>query len=319
MAVLGPIAPVTQRRDTDETDTACLATAYCCSIAFYRSSIERTAVGSLMVVALRGVLAAALAGSVFVQVVMVPLMAIDLKEADPDVAHLQIPFAVIMILVILTAQVTAVCVWRLVTMVREETVFSHDAFRYVDIMIGAAAAAAALAFALGIVLAPGDAVPRAWSCSSAGGPGGRGHRPHRTRSADAARPGDLSRGRGARTPGRARRGHLMPIVVDVDVMLAKRKMSVGELAQRGDHTGQPRRAQERPRQGRALHHARRSVRGPRVPAGRPLALGTGGQLSGARKRRRGAREAPFCCGRSVTQRRGSGCAIGPDARTDPLH
>ncbi len=121
-----------------------------------------------MVVALRGVLAAALAGSVFVQVVMVPLMAIDLKEADPDVAHLQIPFAVIMILVILTAQVTAVCVWRLVTM-REETVFSHDAFRYVDIMIGAAAAAAAaLAFALGIVLAPGDAVPRAWSCSSAG-------------------------------------------------------------------------------------------------------------------------------------------------------
>ncbi len=48
----------------------------------------------------------------------------------------------------------------------------------------------------------------------------------------------------------------MPIVVDVDVMLAKRKMSVGELAQRGDHTGQPRRAQERPRQGRALHHAR---------------------------------------------------------------
>ncbi len=89
-----------------------------------------------MVVALRGVLAAALAGSVFVQVVMVPLMAIDLKEADPDVAHLQIPFAVIMILVILTAQVTAVCVWRLVTMVREGTVFSHDAFRYVDIMIG---------------------------------------------------------------------------------------------------------------------------------------------------------------------------------------
>ncbi|MBW3642295.1 MAG: DUF2975 domain-containing protein [Actinobacteria bacterium] len=115
--------------------------------------------GSLMVVALRGVLAAALAGSVFVQVVMVPLMAIDLKEADPDVAHLQIPFAVIMILVILTAQVTAVCVWRLVTMVREGTVFSHDAFRYVDIMIGAAAAAALLAFALGIVLAPGDAVP----------------------------------------------------------------------------------------------------------------------------------------------------------------
>lgn len=115
--------------------------------------------GRLMVVALRGVLGAMLAGSVFVQVVMVPLMAIDLEEADPQVAHLQIPFAGIMILIILTTQVTAVCVWRLVTMVREGTVFSPDAFRYVDVMIGAATAASLLTFALGVVLAPGDAVP----------------------------------------------------------------------------------------------------------------------------------------------------------------
>jgi hypothetical protein len=112
-----------------------------------------------MVLALRTVLALILAGSVFVQVVMVPLMAIDLEEADPDVAHLQVPFAVIMILGIVTVQVTFVCVWRLVTMVRRGTVFSDDAFRYVDVMIGAAVAATGLAFALGLVLAPGDAVP----------------------------------------------------------------------------------------------------------------------------------------------------------------
>ncbi len=255
MAVLSPIAPVTQRRDTDETDTACLAIAYRSSIAFYRSSIERTAVGSLMVVALRGVLAAALAGSVFVQVVMVPLMAIDLKEADPDVAHLQIPFAVIMILVILTAQVTAVCVWRLVTMVREGTVFSHDAFRYVDIMIGAAAAAAALAFALGIVLAPGDAVPPGMVLLVGGGPwwpraSGSSNsfcgrcsprrslaRPRRTNSGPSStRSSDANRRRRRRDAGQAQ-----------DVRRRAR-------AARGDHTGQPRRAQERPRQGRALHH-----------------------------------------------------------------
>ena len=111
-----------------------------------------------MVLALRAVLAMTLAGSLFVQAVMVPLMAIDLEEADPDVAHLQLPFAMIMILIIVTAQVTAVCVWRLVTMVRRGTVFSDAAFRYVDVMIGAAAAAALLTFALGVVLAPGDAV-----------------------------------------------------------------------------------------------------------------------------------------------------------------
>ena len=115
--------------------------------------------GSLLVVAVRAVLAMTLAGSVFVQAVMVPLMAIDLEEADPNVAHLQIPFAVIMVLIIVTAQVPLVCVWRLVTMVRRGTVFSDDAFRYVDVMIGAAAAAAVLTFALGVVLAPGDAVP----------------------------------------------------------------------------------------------------------------------------------------------------------------
>jgi hypothetical protein len=112
-----------------------------------------------MVVAVRVVLAMVLAGSVFVQAVMVPLMAIDLEEADPGVGHLQVPFAVIMVLGIVTVQVTVVCVWQLVTMVRRGTVFSPRAFRYVDVMIGAAAGAAVLAMALAVVLAPGDAVP----------------------------------------------------------------------------------------------------------------------------------------------------------------
>ena len=240
--------------------------------------------GSLMVVAVRTVLAMTLAGSVFVQAVMVPLMAIDLEEADPDVAHLQIPFAVIMILAILTAQVTLVCVWRLVTMVRQGTVFSPTAFRFVDVMIGAAAAAVGAHVrarrrpCTGRRRRPGRGPPRRrWVRR------GRGDRAHRARDADAARPGDLPRGGGARAAGRARRGHLMPIVVDVDVMLAKRKMSVGELARAsGDHTRQPGCAQERSRQGRALHHARRAVRGPRVPARRPPALGTGRRLNGAR-------------------------------------
>ena len=51
-----------------------------------------------------------------------------------------------------------VCLWRLVTMVRRGTVFSHGAFRYVDIIIGAIASASALLFLLGVILAPGDAV-----------------------------------------------------------------------------------------------------------------------------------------------------------------
>lgn len=115
--------------------------------------------GQLMVTALRAVLAMTLVGSVFVQAVLVPLMAIDLEEADPTVAHLQMPFAVTMILVIGAAQAFVACIWRLVTMARRGRVFSPAAFRYVDIMIGAAGAAAVLTFALGVILAPGDAVP----------------------------------------------------------------------------------------------------------------------------------------------------------------
>ncbi len=51
-----------------------------------------------------------------------------------------------------------VCVWRLLTMVRRGTVFSHAAFRYVDVVIGAAVVASLLTFALGYTLAPGEAV-----------------------------------------------------------------------------------------------------------------------------------------------------------------
>ena len=114
--------------------------------------------GHLALLALRIVLAMALAGSLFVQAVMVPLLAADLDGLDPDYAYLRAPLLVIVVLGIVTVQVTLVCVWRLQTMVRRGTVFSDAAFRYVDIVIGAVAAASLLTFGLGVLLAPGDAV-----------------------------------------------------------------------------------------------------------------------------------------------------------------
>jgi hypothetical protein len=110
-----------------------------------------------IVLALRLVLAAALAGSVAVQGVMGPLLARDLREDfGDDVADVWVPVIVILLLGIVTVQVSMVCVWRLLTMVRRGTVFSHGAFRYVDVIVGAIAVAAVLAFALGVVLAPGE-------------------------------------------------------------------------------------------------------------------------------------------------------------------
>ena len=63
---------------------------------------------------------------------------------------------VIAILGMVSVQVALICVWRLVTMVRRGTVFSHAAFRYVDVMIGAIVAAALVWFAVTIVNAPGQ-------------------------------------------------------------------------------------------------------------------------------------------------------------------
>lgn len=61
-------------------------------------------------------------------------------------------------------QVIAVCIWRLLTMVRHGTVFSRASFRFVDIVIGAIATGAAVVLAIAVVArfanhsTPGDEV-----------------------------------------------------------------------------------------------------------------------------------------------------------------
>jgi len=108
-------------------------------------------------VVLRIVLAIGLIGSVFVQAVMVPLLARDLDEDfGEDVSQVAVPIVVIALLGVVMVQVCAVCVWRLLTMVRRGTVFSSGSFRYVDLIIGAIACGSLLLLALGVVLAPGD-------------------------------------------------------------------------------------------------------------------------------------------------------------------
>jgi Protein of unknown function (DUF2975) len=114
--------------------------------------------GALTILITRIVLAMVLAGSLFVQLVMVPLLAADLNDLRPSYAYLRTPLLIIVVLGIVTIQVVLVCVWRLVTMVRRGTVFSDAAFRYVNVVIGAIAAASVLTFALGVLLAPGEAV-----------------------------------------------------------------------------------------------------------------------------------------------------------------
>jgi hypothetical protein len=115
--------------------------------------------GSVTIHALRTVLAMVIAGSLFVQTVMVPMLAKDLREDfNPEVADVAVPIILIVVLGFVTIQVTSICIWQLLNLLRREALFSDASFRYVDVIIGSAVAASLLAFALGVVLAPGESV-----------------------------------------------------------------------------------------------------------------------------------------------------------------
>ena len=110
--------------------------------------------GKLTVHALRAVLVVVLAGTVFVQALMVWAL---VSGSDPEDGSLPLTaLRVVTILGVLSVQVAVVCVWRLVTMVRRGTVFSHAAFRYVDVVIGAIVAVALVWFAVTALNAPGQ-------------------------------------------------------------------------------------------------------------------------------------------------------------------
>jgi len=103
--------------------------------------------GKVTVQALRAVLMVMLAGTVFLQALMAWALATDPEDGTLPLT----PLRVIVILGAATVQVVLVCVWRLVGMVRRGTVFSHAAFRYVDVVIGAVVAADLLVFAVLLV------------------------------------------------------------------------------------------------------------------------------------------------------------------------
>jgi hypothetical protein len=114
--------------------------------------------GRLAILALRAVLVLMFVGMLFLQLMIFPLLGVDIAEEAPELVFLRWAVVVIGILGVLTVEVALVCVWQLLTMVKRDTVFSTAAFRYVDVIIGSAVAATLLAMALSFVLAPGEAV-----------------------------------------------------------------------------------------------------------------------------------------------------------------
>ncbi|MEV7632960.1 DUF2975 domain-containing protein [Microbacterium sp. NPDC089318] len=105
---------------------------------------------------LQAVIALALAGSLVVQIMIIPAVWRDLEG---EVLWGRIALVAIAALGVLTMQVFAVCVWMLLNRVRHGSIFQASSFRYVNVIIGAIAVASALAFLLAALLAPGEMAP----------------------------------------------------------------------------------------------------------------------------------------------------------------
>lgn len=104
--------------------------------------------------ALRTMLVVVCAGTLFVQAGMAWAL---ISGNDPEDGSMPLtPLRVLTILGMVSVQVVAVCVWRLVAMARRGTVFSPAAFRYVDGVIGAITSAALVWFVVTGVNAPGQ-------------------------------------------------------------------------------------------------------------------------------------------------------------------
>ncbi|PRA81466.1 DUF2975 domain-containing protein [Microbacterium sp. MYb66] len=108
------------------------------------------------IIVLRVVIAIALLGSVVVQALIVPLLWLDLGAEE---LWGRIALVSLVVLGVATLQVFGVCVWMLLTKVRRGSIFSESSFRYVNVIIGAILAAAALTWILAALLAPGSTAP----------------------------------------------------------------------------------------------------------------------------------------------------------------
>lgn len=113
---------------------------------------------TITIIVLKTIIALSLAGTVVVLAGIVPAFWRDLSESGAERWE-QIAFTSIVVASVVTMQVFAVCVWRLLTLVRRGSVFSKAAFGYVNTLIGTFIAASVLALSLAILLAPGGVAP----------------------------------------------------------------------------------------------------------------------------------------------------------------
>ena len=95
----------------------------------------------LAVIALRIVLVVAFLLLVLFQVLSFPGQFAHMAQENPDRASLRWPLTIFSILEVACVQVVIVSTWKLLTMVERDSIFSHEALRWVDAIVWAIAAA----------------------------------------------------------------------------------------------------------------------------------------------------------------------------------
>lgn len=109
---------------------------------------------------LKVVIGALLALLVVCQVFVVPAVAETSAVRYGEIAYLRVPGIIVGTLFLLCVQVVLLCVWRLLSLVRADSIFGDGAFRYVDLSLGAVGFATLMVLvALVTLLATGFSTP----------------------------------------------------------------------------------------------------------------------------------------------------------------
>lgn len=89
------------------------------------------------ILVLKVLIGALLALLVTCQIFVVPAVAAQSAWRYHEIAYLQVPGIIVGILFLICVQVVLVCVWRLLSLVRRDAIFSERAFPDVDVSLGA--------------------------------------------------------------------------------------------------------------------------------------------------------------------------------------
>lgn len=86
------------------------------------------------------------------QTLVIPEVARITAVRNPDVAWLEVPGIIGAVLFLALIQVTLVCIWFLLSLVQADRIFRVEAFRYVDVILGALIAAGVVILASYLVI-----------------------------------------------------------------------------------------------------------------------------------------------------------------------